>query len=367
MKRILHSNLVNHSLGTKPVGRAVVVHASRPIFATCTVDDLARLEQIDPSPDDGDEEAGRTSTAGAGDVARTVFNSPGAITPDESPAGARAAQFENAHTARVLGIAPQYSEQSGPELLQEGVRVTWAAVPGNDDRKAIAYEFDSSIYSEDDCREFLAEHHVTDFTFQPDARDQVPVTHGSREEPEKPPEGFSTIGDFLQSTIACDEDDEGSDRPHRVRHAEPDAVLRHASAVRTRLTDQKTGLLFCRRCGGAFRSGYDVDGGPEKLTCPLCGAELDDEAENDLELAASLLIAEVQTRERANSAAAQGAVDDAAADAEAAHSAGGVDQYLADLDGDAIRHAGEQLGEQFALADALDGACEFLSNKQLLW
>ena len=56
MKRILHSNLVNHTLGTKPVGRAVVVHASRPIFATCSPDDLEFLQRNRPLPEDNDQD-----------------------------------------------------------------------------------------------------------------------------------------------------------------------------------------------------------------------------------------------------------------------------------------------------------------------
>jgi hypothetical protein len=69
MRKINHSNLARHLLTGEPVRRAVVVHSSRQLAGVCSVADLARLEEIDPSepePDDQDDDQAQRSAADRG-------------------------------------------------------------------------------------------------------------------------------------------------------------------------------------------------------------------------------------------------------------------------------------------------------------
>jgi DNA-directed RNA polymerase subunit RPC12/RpoP len=360
--------------------RAIVTKCGKPVAAIVRVEDL---DQLDPDDDEG-EEGERSAGTGDNDVARTVFaaSAPGraaASQADTGPGDRLAAAYEHCHTARIL-TPPAYDQVQEPEEMEPGVRVTFSKNPFTLDQQAVTVEFSTDRYTVDQAIAWLAARNIVDYKFQPSDETQTPTTHADPEaqEERQPPE-YSDMSSFLSSTIETEEPGEGSGQPSRVRSYAtlPDWVTRAARKMdRANANPDAEKRYTCPTCNNKFDDDEDEPATDETRRCHRCGNLLDDaarmeewraEAADHFEKAADDWYEQERAREQERSKASHAAHADAQADAEAAHSAGGVDQYLADLDGDAIRHAGEQLGEQFALADALDGACEFLSNKQLLW
>jgi hypothetical protein len=140
----------------------------------------------------------------SGDVERTIYTTAGLGKQKEAevtPAGALAMQFEYMHQARIP-VQAVYDELSGPQMIEDGVRVQWAAAPEIGAKKAVLYQFDSTRFSEAAAKKWLNDHAVTDYLWQPDSRDRTPVTQGSpRDKEEEPPEGFVDLASFLAATV----------------------------------------------------------------------------------------------------------------------------------------------------------------------
>jgi hypothetical protein len=141
----------------------------------------------------------------SGEVIRTIYTASGLVhhqDADITPASNLALAFEYCHQAR-LAVPNEYDQQSGPEVIEPGVRAQYAFNPHNPtDRQPVLYQFDSTRFSEVAANAWLAAHGARDFTFQPDTRDKAPVTQGSAVEgSERAPEGFVDINAFYASTI----------------------------------------------------------------------------------------------------------------------------------------------------------------------
>ena len=137
------------------------------------------------------------------DVVRTVYAASGpGVQADTTLPGSQAMAFGHIHQARITGLPVQYDQIAGPEVLEPGVRVTFAMHPQTLDKRPVAVQFDSQRFTEDQARAWLAARNIRDYTFLPDERDQTPVTQGNpRAEGEKQPEGFSDLDSFYAATI----------------------------------------------------------------------------------------------------------------------------------------------------------------------
>jgi DNA topoisomerase IB len=145
-------------------------------------------------------------------VERTVYAASGPGVQQDLSAGDQLAMaFGHVHQARITNLPTQYDQLSGPEVLEPGVRVTFAMHPQTLDKQPIAVQFDSTKFTEDEARAWLAARNISEYTFLPDARDQTPTTQGNpRAEGEKPPEGFSDLNSFYSATLPVENDEQGS-------------------------------------------------------------------------------------------------------------------------------------------------------------
>lgn len=148
-------------------------------------------------------DSARSFPPSAAAVQRTVYAATGpGVQQDVSPAGQLAMAFGHIHQARIINLPTQYDQVSGPEVLEPGVRVTFAMHPQTLDKQPVAVQFDSNKFTEDEARAWLADRNIREYVWQPDTRDQTPVTQGNpRAAGEKPPQGFSDISSFYAATI----------------------------------------------------------------------------------------------------------------------------------------------------------------------
>jgi hypothetical protein len=209
--------------------------------------------ESDDDDDDEHDDIGRHAV-------RTVYAASGpGVQADDSAPGQLSTPFGHMHQARIINLPTQYDQITGPEILEPGVRVTFAMHPQTLDKQPIAVQFDSDKFTEDQARAWLAARNIREYTFQPDNRDQTPVTQGNpRDEGETPPQGFSDLNSFYSATIPVEVDEAVG----RYAAATAGDVLRSYSSFR------------CPQCKGGIMD--------EVHSCPSCGTEWNAYAEQNL-------------------------------------------------------------------------------------
>ncbi len=251
---------------------------------------IACLNHADAESDEDeqdDEERRRNNQTFSGDVSRTVYAASGpGVQADVSAAGELAMEFGHCHQARITNLPPQYDQISGPQVLEPGVRVTWAMHPQTLDKQPIAVQFDSEKFTEDQARAWLSARNIDGYTFQPDQRDKTPVTQGNpRDEGEKPPKGFSDLNSFYSATIPVENDQEGEGSKRAATICDHAAILARVSerhiirAQRLGAKHPDEGDFECPSCG--YRFDDDPDDEPvtdETRRCRHCGELLNDPA-----------------------------------------------------------------------------------------
>ena len=136
-------------------------------------------------------------------IQRTIYAAAGPGRPaNDSTPGELAMPFGHLHQARIVGLPVQFDQVTGPQMVEPGIRITWAMQPQTLDKLPTLVQFDSEKFSEDEARTWLSEHGVREYEFQADARDKTPATQGNpRDEGEEPPQGFSDLNSFYAATI----------------------------------------------------------------------------------------------------------------------------------------------------------------------
>ena len=168
--------------GTKYVNFGIVVSAP-------TIDGANRSETVKPV-----ELWGRTVWIATGLGAHEKTD----VFGDTALSGA----FQHMHEARLIEPGAYRPDKLvGPQDLEKGVRAQLGQASDSDQAKPISYQFDSTLFSIDRSKEWLAKHSVTNYIFSPDERDKPPIRQGgAREEGEKAPAGFSDLASFYSRT-----------------------------------------------------------------------------------------------------------------------------------------------------------------------
>jgi hypothetical protein len=137
---------------------------------------------------------------------RTVWVANGLGAHQESDVldpGAMAGPYQHYHEARLRQPSSYRPDQvMGPQEIEKGVRAQLGKPADSDQATPISYQFDSTLFSLDQAKAWLATKGVDDATWLPDEQMKPKTPTGSREEGEKPPREFSDLATFYSRTVA---------------------------------------------------------------------------------------------------------------------------------------------------------------------
>ena len=132
----------------------------------------------------------------------TVYASSGpGVQANDAPDGALAMPFERCHIAECVSLPIEFDQLSGPQELQDGVRVTWGENPRTLEKLPKRVQFDADKFTADEAKSWLSSHNVSSYQFLPCADEKTPQSRGAVDNPdEQPPPGYASLQEFYAQT-----------------------------------------------------------------------------------------------------------------------------------------------------------------------